>query len=210
MPRLLGRACLSLLVAVPALAQGTDGLPPVVAAPRRSPPPAPGPPEPTRIQRSTRLTVSPLSLLLLGLGAEAEYAFTRHLSLFVGGHLFARGLATDSGAGYTETGGSVDTGARIFPMETDVAPVGFWVGPQAQMEVSSVSGNAVAEAGAAFSLTGVLGYTITSDGGFTASFGAGLGVSYGSTVDTSATPPVTTPPRLGLAAAVHFNLGGAF
>lgn len=222
MRTILAVACAVLVAGAPALAQ-TDGPPPTPPPePLSAPPPPPPvleappprpvtrrprPPEPPR--RLNRLTFSPLPLFVLALGVEYERVVNDSVSFFVGPTFVATGLLLRS-TGLSVFGGSLDTGIRVFPLQGDLAPMGFWTGPQLNFSLTALGAGGSSVSAYTGSLVAMAGYSYIADGGFTVSCGVGLGAAYGSTLLTAGGSFGVTDPLLGLAVALHFNLGGAF
>lgn len=180
------------------------------SSPREDAEHAPPPPvvSPKRLNRITTGPLSVLAVPLLGISLEYERALTEKVSLFAGprgGVLLLPHL-------------SLSIGARYFPVGKDVAPAGFWFGPELW---SGYTGRSLQELGNFVIeefLLGMVGYTLIYPNGFTMSFGAGIGggarITGGSGlgnfnfnfIGNTSRDRVTFTPSL----AAHFNLGYAF
>jgi hypothetical protein len=139
-------------------------------------------------RRMSRLTVAPGSLLFFAVGMEFETAVGDDSSFYVGPQVSLVGVREPDSYAF-----DIHVGVRLFPNESQRAPKGFWIGPEARVSAartSSVSAMALA-------LLGTTGYTFVTSGGFTASLGGGLGGAISSV-------------GLILAYGLHGNIGYAF
>jgi hypothetical protein len=215
-------AGLVLLVATAAVAQETSAEPREVVVPFAPPKDESTKAEPEFRRRPNRLTISPAFALFGIVGAEYDRAVADDLSIYVGPQAIFSG-ALMSMESYRAYGFDVSTGLRYFPLSASFpvaqrAPRGWWVAGQGSLGYADFKSTLRHTEQEVWSgtLTALSGYSVITDGGFTASFGGGAGVGIGgwsywpgllgafdrATLDTWDT--------VHLRLVMHVNLGWAF
>jgi hypothetical protein len=153
-----------------------------------------------------RITISPLSFLLLAASIEYERAVSDNASWYVGPQVSFAGAVSRELLGVDTVAVDLTTGVRFFPVEGALAPKGFWLGPEGRFSYVSLSSDDGSSArGIAFSLLCAVGYTFVADGGFTISMGAAAGAGV-----TNVQLPGSPDSPVGPAFGVHVNLGYGF